>query len=142
MCDAKLVRALNNQDAAAGLRDAKALATALERKHPGAAASLRDGLTELFTVARLGITGNSRLCTRGRRIGRGRVPGRCGSRRMRRGFSRQDEVLRADHRQRTAAGVGHRLQPVVDPPGGGLRQQSQAQGRERAETDAGRAHDH
>jgi putative transposase len=55
--DAKLVRALNNPDAAAGLRDAKALATLLERKHPGAAASLREGLPELFTVARLGITG-------------------------------------------------------------------------------------
>jgi putative transposase len=55
--DAKLVRALANPDAAAGLRDAKALATALERKHPGAAASLREGLPELFTVARLGITG-------------------------------------------------------------------------------------
>ncbi len=55
--DAKLVRALHNPDAAAGLRDAKALAAALERKHPGAAASLREGLPELFTVARLGITG-------------------------------------------------------------------------------------
>jgi hypothetical protein len=32
--DLKLVRALNNPDAAAGLRDAKALATALERNHP------------------------------------------------------------------------------------------------------------
>jgi putative transposase len=59
--DAKLVRALHNPDAAAGLRDAKALATALERKHPGAAASLREGLPELFTIARLGITG--RLAT-------------------------------------------------------------------------------
>ena len=56
--DLKLVRALNNPDAAAGLRDAKALATALERKHPGAAASLREGLPELFTGARLGITGS------------------------------------------------------------------------------------
>jgi transposase-like protein len=55
--DAKLVKALNNVDAAAGLRDAKALATALERKHPGAAGSLREGLPELFTVPRLGITG-------------------------------------------------------------------------------------
>jgi putative transposase len=54
--DAKLVRALNNPDAAAGLRDAKALATVLERKHPGAAASLREGLPELFTVVRLGVT--------------------------------------------------------------------------------------
>jgi transposase-like protein len=55
--DAKLVRALTNPDAAAGLRDAKALATALERNHPGAAASLREGMEQLFTVARLGITG-------------------------------------------------------------------------------------
>jgi putative transposase len=55
--DAKLVKALKNVDAAAGLRDAKALATALERRHPGAAASLREGLPELFTVARLGIGG-------------------------------------------------------------------------------------
>jgi putative transposase len=55
--DAKLVRALANPDAAAGLRDATALATALDRTHPGAAASLREGLDELFTVARLGITG-------------------------------------------------------------------------------------
>ena len=55
--DLKLARALNNPDAAAGLRDAKALAAALERNHPGAAASLREGLPELFTVARLGITG-------------------------------------------------------------------------------------
>lgn len=36
---------------------ARALAKAIERKHPGAAASLREGLGELFTVARLGITG-------------------------------------------------------------------------------------
>jgi transposase-like protein len=52
--DQKLVRALNNPDAAAGLRDAKALAALLDRKHPGAAASLREGLPDLFTVARLG----------------------------------------------------------------------------------------
>jgi transposase-like protein len=56
--DLKLVRALNNPDAAAGLRDAKALATGLERKHPGAAASLREGIEELFTAARLGIIGS------------------------------------------------------------------------------------
>jgi transposase-like protein len=55
--DLKLTRALANPDATAGLRDAKALATALERNHPGAAGSLREGLPELFTVARLGITG-------------------------------------------------------------------------------------
>jgi hypothetical protein len=29
----------------------------LERKHPAAAASLREGLEQMFTVARLGITG-------------------------------------------------------------------------------------
>ncbi len=51
------MRAINNPDATAGLRDAKALATALERKHPGAAGSLREGIEELFSVARLGITG-------------------------------------------------------------------------------------
>jgi len=55
--DQKLVRALHNPDAAAGVRDATALAALLDRKHPGAAASLREGLPELFTVARLGITG-------------------------------------------------------------------------------------
>jgi putative transposase len=36
---------------------ARDLAKALQRKHPGAAASLREGLPELFTVARLGISG-------------------------------------------------------------------------------------
>ena len=40
-----------------GLCDARALAAALDRKHPGAAASLREGLEEMFTVTRLGITG-------------------------------------------------------------------------------------
>jgi putative transposase len=55
--DTKLGRVLANPDPAAGLRDAKALATALSRKHPGAAASLREGLEEMFTVTRLGITG-------------------------------------------------------------------------------------
>ena len=55
--DTKLGKIFANPDPAAGLRDAKALATALSRKHPGAAASLREGLEEMFTVARLGITG-------------------------------------------------------------------------------------
>ena len=40
-----------------GEQAARDLAKALERKHPGAAASLREGLPELFTLARLGITG-------------------------------------------------------------------------------------
>lgn len=55
--DTKLGRIFANPDPAAGLRDAKALATALARKHPGAAASLREGLEDMFTVTRLGITG-------------------------------------------------------------------------------------
>jgi transposase-like protein len=55
--DTKLGRIFANPDPAAGLRDAKALATALARKHPGASASLREGLEEMFTVTRLGITG-------------------------------------------------------------------------------------
>ena len=55
--EAKLGRIFANPDASAGLRDAKAVATALARKHPGAAGSLREGLDEMFTVTRLGITG-------------------------------------------------------------------------------------
>jgi len=55
--DTKLGRIFANPDPAAGLRDAKALATAQARAHPGAAASLREGLEEMFTVTRLGITG-------------------------------------------------------------------------------------
>jgi putative transposase len=55
--DTKLGRIFANPDPAAGLRDGKALAAALARKHPGAAASLRESLEEMFTVARLGITG-------------------------------------------------------------------------------------
>jgi putative transposase len=55
--DTKLGKIFANPDPAAGLRDAKALATALAHKHPGAAASLREGLEEMFTVTRLGITG-------------------------------------------------------------------------------------
>jgi transposase-like protein len=55
--DTKLGRIFANPDPVAGLRDAKALATALARKHPGAAASLREGVEDMFTVTRLGITG-------------------------------------------------------------------------------------
>src|SRR6266545_2460879 len=55
--DAKLVKAFGHPDPDLGLRNAQALATSLERTHPGAAASLREGLTEMFTVARLNIDG-------------------------------------------------------------------------------------
>jgi putative transposase len=55
--DAKLVRAFGHPDPAQGLRTARHLATLLDRGYPGAAASLREGLEEMFTVARLGIDG-------------------------------------------------------------------------------------
>jgi putative transposase len=55
--DAKLARAFNDPDPAIGLRAAHELARALQREHPGAAASLREGLEEMFTARRLGIDG-------------------------------------------------------------------------------------
>lgn len=58
--DAKLAKAFNDPDADAGLRAARDLARALEAKHPGAAASLREGLEEMFTARRLGLS--DRLC--------------------------------------------------------------------------------
>jgi putative transposase len=54
------VRAFNHPDPEQGLRNARDLASLLEKKHPGAAASLREGLDQMFTVARLGIDGRSR----------------------------------------------------------------------------------
>ena len=54
--DAKLAKAFNNRDAAAGLRAAKELARLLDARHPDAAASLREGLDEMFTVRRLGLS--------------------------------------------------------------------------------------
>jgi putative transposase len=59
--DAKLVKAFGHPDPAQGLRNARHLATLLDKSYPGAAASLREGLEEMFTVARLGIDG--RLAT-------------------------------------------------------------------------------
>lgn len=55
--DAKLVKAFTHPDPDQGLRNAKHLAGLLETGYPGAAASLREGLEEMFTVARLGIDG-------------------------------------------------------------------------------------
>src|SRR5215211_7919143 len=43
--------------AGAGAAHARHLATLLDKGYPGAAASLREGLEEMFTVARLGIDG-------------------------------------------------------------------------------------
>lgn len=44
-------------DADLGRRQLQRLATSLQAKHPGAAASLREGLEETLTVQQLGITG-------------------------------------------------------------------------------------
>ena len=55
--DAKLVKAFSHPDPQQGLRNAKSLAAQLDKNYPSAAASLREGLEEMFTVARLGIDG-------------------------------------------------------------------------------------
>jgi transposase-like protein len=47
--------AYRNPDPLRGQSDLEALAQELERTHPGAAGSLREGLAETFTVARLGV---------------------------------------------------------------------------------------
>lgn len=53
--DRKLAKAFNNPDPDAGLAAAKALARSLADAHPDAAASLREGLEQMFTVRRLGV---------------------------------------------------------------------------------------
>src|SRR6201998_501440 len=55
--DAKLVKAFGHPDPEQGLHNAKSLAAQLDKRYPSAAASLREGLDEMFTVARLGIDG-------------------------------------------------------------------------------------
>lgn len=55
--DRRLAGIFANADAEAGLRDARRLAAQLKQDHPDAAGSLLEGLEEMFTVARLGITG-------------------------------------------------------------------------------------
>lgn len=55
--DKKLAAIFAEPDPVKAERTANNLARSLERQHPGAAASLREGLTEMFTVTRLGITG-------------------------------------------------------------------------------------
>ena len=47
--------AYRNPDPLAGQGDLEALAKELDRSHPGAAASLREGLAETFTISRLGV---------------------------------------------------------------------------------------
>jgi putative transposase len=54
--DRQLAGAFNDTDWARGLKVAKGLATQLEREHPSVAASLREGLDDMFTVRRLGAS--------------------------------------------------------------------------------------
>ncbi|MGH2650114.1 MAG: IS256 family transposase [Actinomycetota bacterium] len=52
----KLTKAWSNPDAAAAERELRALARALQARHPGAAGSVLEGLEETLTVTRLGLT--------------------------------------------------------------------------------------
>lgn len=54
--DIKLAKAFNDPDPARGKRIVEGIARQLEAKHPSAAASLREGLEEMFTVRRLGVS--------------------------------------------------------------------------------------
>lgn len=54
--DRRLAAAFNDTDPARGLRICEGLARQLDAQHPSAAASLREGLEEMFTVRRLGTS--------------------------------------------------------------------------------------
>ena len=56
--DRRLAKIFANPDADAALADAKRLAATLRTDHPDAAGSLLEGLDEMFTVTRLGISGS------------------------------------------------------------------------------------
>jgi putative transposase len=58
--DRRLAAAFAQPDSVKGLAACRNLARQLDAKHPDAAASLREGLEDMFTVAGLGVTG--RLC--------------------------------------------------------------------------------
>jgi putative transposase len=53
--DKRLAIAFAQPDPAKGIKACRDLAAQLEREHPDAAGSLREGLEEMFTVARLGV---------------------------------------------------------------------------------------
>jgi len=55
--DKRLALIFAQPDGAKGLDAAKSLAKELEADHPDAAGSLREGLDDMFTVRRLGVTG-------------------------------------------------------------------------------------
>ena len=54
--DRRLAPAFGDTDPARGRRVAEGIARQLETKHPSAAGSLREGLDEMFTVRRLGVS--------------------------------------------------------------------------------------
>ncbi len=56
-----LHRAWRQPDAAKAERDLEALAAKLGQRHPGAAASVREGLAEMLTVTRLGLSTSGAL---------------------------------------------------------------------------------
>ena len=56
------LRAAFKLEAAEGMKRLEQLALWLEREHPSAAASLREGLSEMFTVNRLGLPAALRRC--------------------------------------------------------------------------------
>jgi len=58
--DRRLALAFAQPDPAKGVKACRDLARQLDVKHPDAAASLREGLEDMFTVARLGVTGRLR----------------------------------------------------------------------------------
>jgi len=51
----RMRRAYHHSDALVAQAELEALAHELDRSHPGAAASLREGLTETLTIGRLGV---------------------------------------------------------------------------------------
>ncbi len=57
----RLTRAWQETDHPNALEQLKRLAVELDHEHPGAAASLREGMEETLTVTRLGITGKLKL---------------------------------------------------------------------------------
>jgi transposase-like protein len=57
----RLSSAFNHPDAAKGLDAARPLAAELRDDHPDAAASLLEGLEDMFTVRRLGLNGRLAL---------------------------------------------------------------------------------
>ena len=58
--DRRLAHAFADADPAKGLRRLPGARPPARRRHPDAAASLREGLEEMFTIARLGVTGRLR----------------------------------------------------------------------------------